>query len=165
MYLTVKTQIYLTLDSITVNQHMSSPDTGDIALAALKETLALPTAEELCRINGRVLSLKINIVNANEGCYLTRSSILFAIFGFGNARLHFHASIRDELSQKTILIFSQRLRHTGLNIDSQQYLENNGTQLIKELATIAAYNIGRKTHNTILQKHHSKPLFCNLFSN
>lgn len=156
---TIKNHTYLALNSIAIDQSIAFPNVGKIAVTTLIKALDLPSLNDLRAVDGRVLSLKVNVLNADVGCYLTRSSVFFSTLGFGNAKLHLHISVTDDLNHRELLTFSEHLKHSGLNKGWQQYLEDNGSELIKELAKMAAYNIGRKVHKTMLRKQHENQIF------
>lgn len=142
-------RLYLGLDSITINEQISFPEMGKVAADALVNALNLYSIKDLKYVKGRVLSLSINVFNANKGCHITRSSNLFSMLGFGNARLYLHIKVEDAETNELLITYSEHLRHSGRDKDWQHYLEDNGEGLIKDLAVKGAYRIGYKIHNTM----------------
>lgn len=150
-----RTPVYLALDSIKVSRDLSSPELGRLASTTLCDALALPSVLELSGLEGRRLALQVYILDVGRGCHITRSSNLLSLLGFGNARLSLRAEVFDLDDELLLLRCTRFLRHGGLNRGADDYLRDNGADLIKELSIRAAYDLTTRVHKRVRSRLHS----------
>ncbi|MEM7542275.1 MAG: hypothetical protein AAF384_11935 [Pseudomonadota bacterium] len=125
----------------TLAPGISSLAEGRSTAERLEQALA-PILESHRKLGAPPLSLDIVIEEVDRGCYLTRSNWVLALLGFGNARLVLRVVANTAPGEE--FSFRQHSRNAGLNIEWQDYLEDNGDKLLAELARRAAGIIGVK---------------------
>ena len=144
--------VCLALDTISLSRQLRSPELGRPAATTLTEALALPSVVELGDLggtDGRQIVLRVHIADVYGGCHVLRSSYLLSLLGFGNARLKLRVRLHDLDSGLPLSSFTLFLRHNGLSRGADDYLEDNGAALVKELSRRAAYDLTTRAHKRL----------------
>ena len=124
-----------------------------MAAAALGDAFELPSVSDLGGVDGRRAALAVHIADVDGGCHVVRCSYLLTLLGFGNARLKLYARLYDLDSGLPFSSFTRVLRHNGLSRGADDYLQDNGAALVKELSQRAAYDL------TMRARKRLRPLF------
>ena len=140
---------YLALDSIVFGNKLQVTKKATLAASELEKALDLPPPVALNIANGRTFVLHIRIDDFYEGCYITRSSLLLALLGFGAARMQLSVKVSEFDGSRAVLSFTQRISTTKIVLRAEDYLEDNSESLILKLSRMAAYRISRQLHRHI----------------
>ncbi|MEM7469444.1 MAG: hypothetical protein AAF387_21540 [Pseudomonadota bacterium] len=143
---------HLVLTEVTTQSTVRDSFAAMQATRAIRVHLGTEFKQAPSRQSPQRLNLKISIVDAEMGCHLTRSSPLFALLGFGNAKLRLFAEVTSHPNLEPVWAANYCFQHAGLNIPSSQYLEDNGQALIGELALKACEKIAVRLRRHLILK-------------
>ncbi|MEM7432229.1 MAG: hypothetical protein AAF351_09920 [Pseudomonadota bacterium] len=143
--------VSIALRPIRKGHDLKNPELGQVAIRTLTDTLQLPSMVDFDIASKHHISLQIAIRDIDAGDFLIRSSCLFSLLGFGNARLGLDVELNDTATGRSIATFTHSAKHNGLSRGANDYLRDNSDDLIRELSHNAAIKI-----KTLAYKHSSQ---------